>query len=201
MKRRHCLSDFIETIGEARALGNGETLFRQGDAPLGLFEVASGRIRLVRFGSNGGETHLYTAREGEIFAEASLFSATYHCDAIAAQASSVRFYPKAAILAALDVDRGFARDFMATLARQVMSLRMRLEQRDIKSAQDRLMHYLEVNAEAGGQTFRLEGALKDIAAEIGLSHEALYRTMKQLEIAGRISRDGNFIQLTFPAPI
>ena len=64
------------------------------------------------------------------------------------------------------------------LARQVMTLRTRLEQRNIHSARDRVRHYLAINADPSGRTVVLSGTLKDMAAELGLTHEALYRTLR-----------------------
>src|SRR5204863_5651112 len=66
-----------------RRLAAGETLFNQGDAAIAIFQVESGRLRLVRRTSDDHLVILYTARRGEFFAEASLFADTYHCDAAA----------------------------------------------------------------------------------------------------------------------
>ena len=78
---------------------------------------------------------------------------------------------------------------MATLARQVMNLRTRLEQRNIHSARDRVRHYLAVNVGADGKTVTLTGSVKDLAVELGLTHEALYRTLADMaDDGGRGSR-------------
>jgi CRP-like cAMP-binding protein len=100
----------------------------------------------------------------------------------------VRLYPKPAVLAAFAKDRKAAQAFSATLARQVMSLRTRLAQRDIRSARERLRHFLALNVGADGRTVTLRGTLKELAAELGLTHEALYRTLAALERAGEIRR-------------
>ena len=124
--------------------------------------------------------------QGETLAEASLFSPAYHCDAIASTDVLVRIYPKAALLAAFDQDPKAAQAFSATLAHQVMHLRTRIEQRNIRSARERVRHYLKLNAD--GCTVALRGTLKDLAAELGLTHEALYRTLAKLERSGEIKR-------------
>jgi CRP/FNR family transcriptional regulator, dissimilatory nitrate respiration regulator len=43
---------------------------------------------------------------------------------------------------------------------------------------------------------QLRGALKDLAAELGLTHEALYRTLSLLQRSGEISRRGGKITLS-----
>jgi CRP-like cAMP-binding protein len=100
----------------------------------------------------------------------------------------VRLYPKALVLAALHSDPQAATAFMAMLAREVMGLRTSLEQRNIRSARDRVRHYLAVNLAADDRTVPLPGSLKDLAARLGLTHEALYRTLSQMERDGEIER-------------
>jgi CRP-like cAMP-binding protein len=171
-----------------RRLKSGETLFHLGDKSAGLCEVVAGRVRLSRVDRSGREVILYVASPGETIAEASLFSPSYHCDAVASTDALVRIYSKPAVLAAFEKDARCAQSFTAMLARQVMNLRTRLEQRNIRSARERVRHFLKVNAGADGRSVDLRGTLKDLAAELGLTHEALYRTLASLERAGEIKR-------------
>jgi CRP-like cAMP-binding protein len=182
-----------------RKLKANEALFRLGDKPVNFYEVIAGRVRLSRVDRSGREVILYVAGPGETLAEASLYSPAYHCDAIASTAATLRAYPKAALVAAFAKDRKAAQAFTATLARQVMNLRTRIEQRNIRSARDRVRHYLTVNADAGVVTLR--GTLKDLAAELGLTHEALYRTLAALERGGEIKRGRGKIALLAPRRI
>ena len=84
---------------------------------------------------------------------------------------------------------------MTMLARQVMNLRARLEQRNIHSAHDRILHYLAFNAGADGRTVKVTGTLKNLAVELGLTHEALYRTLADMAAAGEIERLNGKIRL------
>ena len=186
MPKHDWLPASVRARAADRKLTTGEALFRQGDRPVSFFEVIAGRVRLSRVDRAGREVVLHVAGPGETLAEASLYSDAYHCDAIASTAATLRAYPKAALLAAFGKDRKAAQGFTATLARQVMGLRTRIEQRNIRSARDRVRHYLAVNAEAGVVTVR--GTLKDLAGELGLTHEALYRTMAALARKGEIKR-------------
>jgi CRP/FNR family transcriptional regulator, dissimilatory nitrate respiration regulator len=77
-----------------------------------------------------------------------------------------------------------------------MRLRARLEQRNIHSARDRVWHYLTLNAGADGRTVIVRGTLKDVANELGLTHEALYRTLADMADAGEIQRRKDKITLT-----
>jgi CRP-like cAMP-binding protein len=170
-----------------RKLKAGQSLFHRGDRTAGLFEVVKGRLRLARIDPSGRETILYTAAAGDLIGEASLFSPVYHCDGIATTSAVVRLYPKAVILAEFQRNQKAAQAFMAMLARQIMDLRTRLEQRDIRSARERVRHFLNVHADAKG-TVVLRGTIKALAGELGLTHEALYRTLSEMEAGGEIER-------------
>ena len=84
-----------------RELARSEHLFRQGDPIATVFEVLAGRPRLVRRAIDDHLVVLHTARDGELFAESTLFADTYHCDGVAAVPSRVRTYPKQEFVAAL----------------------------------------------------------------------------------------------------
>jgi CRP-like cAMP-binding protein len=178
----------VHSAAIERTLKSGDILFRLGDKTAGLYEVLAGRVRLSRVDRSGREVVLFVAGAGDTIAEASLFSPAYHCDAIASSDATVRLYPKAAVLASFEKDPKAAQTFTATLARQVMNLRTRLEQRNIRSARERVRHFLALNTGADGRTVALRDSLKDLAAELGLTHEAFYRTLATLERAGEIRR-------------
>ena len=171
-----------------RTLQAGQTLFRTGSRSKGLYELVSGNVRLVRVDSTGREAVLFVAAAGDTLAEASLFSARYHCDAIASTSAVVRLYPKPAILDEFQRDPEAAQAFMAMLARQVMNLRTRLQLMNIRSARDRVRDYMVLNAGPDGQTVPLRGTLKDLATDLGLTHEALYRTLAGMTSRGEIER-------------
>jgi CRP-like cAMP-binding protein len=189
------LAAAVRAAGIERSLSAGQTLFRAGARTAGLYEVVKGKLRLVRVDRNGREAVLHTAAAGDTIAEASLFSATYHCDAIAMTDAIVRLYSKAVVLAELQSNPKAAQAFAAMLAHQVMTLRTRLEQRNIHSARDRIRHYLAVNAGADGRTVALAGTLKELAGELGLTHEALYRTLAEMTASGEIERRKRTIRL------
>jgi CRP/FNR family transcriptional regulator, dissimilatory nitrate respiration regulator len=189
------LSAAVRAAAIERSLKAGQTLFRIGARTAGLYEVVKGTVRLVRVDRSGREAVLHVASAGDTMAEASLFSANYHCDAVAATDAVVRLYPKDVVLAELEHNPRCARAFAGMLAQQVMTLRTRLEQRNIHSARDRVRHYLAINADADGRTVALTGTLKELAGELGLSHESLYRTLAEMAADGEIERRDRTIRL------
>jgi CRP-like cAMP-binding protein len=189
------LSSSVRAAAIERRLKPGQALFHAGSKSSGFYEVVSGTVHLVRVDPSGREAVLQVASAGDSLAEASLFSATYHCDAIATTETVVRLYPKSVLLAELQRDPKIAKAFAAMLARQVMTLRTRLERRNIHSARDRVRHFLTVNVGADGRTVVVPGTLKELAADLGLTHEALYRTLARMEADGEITRAGTIIKV------
>lgn len=191
-------------LGDAvriRSLKAGEMLFRQGDAAAAIYCVETGRLRLVRHTACGTAVTVHTARAGESFAEPSLFSDAYHCNCVADVASRVAVFPKDALLRVMEQDVRLALRMMARLSRLVQSLRTKVEHRNIRSAKERVLRALMLQAPAGGGWFEIDGTLKDMASEVGLTHEALYRALHDLEEDRRIARSGRSIALLEPDQI
>ena len=186
--RRSLSPPALRELGRERSLARGEALFRQDDPSVGIYEVTLGQVRLSRLDPEGRDIVLHTAGPGDLVAEASLFSTVYNCDATAMTDVGLRFYPKSALLAEFRRDPEAADAFMATLARELMALRTRLERRNIRSAPARVQNYLALNAGADGRTVSVPGTIKNLAEELGLTHEALYRTLSKLEGEGKIVR-------------
>jgi CRP-like cAMP-binding protein len=173
----------------------GATVFRTGSPTHSVFFVETGAVRLLRFGRAGEEVVLHDARAGEFFAEASLDSTRYHCDAVASEPSELLQVPAAALRDLLEIDRAFARQWVALLARQLRDVRSRVERLSLKSAAERVRHLLVCEGHGTHCELVLEGTLKDVARNLGLTHEALYRTLAAMERDGVIERQDRRLRL------
>lgn len=160
----------------------GDVLFRQGEPTSGLFCVISGSVTLQRHGETGGVLTLYHAATGGSFAEASIFSETYHCDAICTAAGSVEKLDKVAVVKLMEADPDFSMVFTKHLAQQVQHYRAHIEMLSIRSAKERIM----VAVQAG----YFEASAMELASHINLSHEACYRALTVLCNEGRMRRTG-----------
>src|SRR5207253_2360279 len=126
-----------------------------------------GRLRLERRTFDGRLLTLGATPAGQFFVEAALFSDSFHCDAVATEPSQVRVYPKTRVLAALREDPASALSFLEHVAREVRELRQRLELMKVRSAKERVMLYLDLNAGPDGRAVKLRGQLQDIASDLG----------------------------------
>jgi CRP-like cAMP-binding protein len=179
-----------------RELDSGERLFRAGDRVTALYVIAAGRLKLVRTSIGGSEVTLHRAGKGESFAEPSLFSERYHCDAVAEIASEVLVYSKADIISGFEAKPERMMVLLRHLGGQVQALRARAEILSIHAATERLMCYFRLQIPAGANVLNVDMTWKQVAAEIGLTHEALYRALARLEREGAIRRNGRALELT-----
>jgi CRP-like cAMP-binding protein len=198
MDRKDWLPASVQRSAVERRLAAGEMLFGQGEATVGLYQVVSGKVRHAQIDADGREVLVSIAGPSDTIAEASLFVPVYQCNATAVTRAVVRLYRKAPLLGEFERDPTLARAFMSMLAHQLLDLRIRLERRSLHSARDRVRHYLETRAGIGGRTVVLPGTVKDLAAELGLTHEALYRTLSEMSADGEIARRAGTIRLASP---
>lgn len=152
-------------------------VFRQEQAANGLYVVLRGRVHLERVGPNGERFVIFRATTGMSFAEASVFSERYHCDAVSIEASELVRLEKPAVLAAFSSSE-FARAYGLQAARQVQAQRQLLEIVGIRSAKARVL--------AGLVAGLLYSNVMEFAALLHLSHEATYRALRELVEEGRV---------------
>ncbi len=188
------LPDRLRGQTRERPYAARETIFRQGDPTRCLHVLRQGRVSLRRVLEDGTLVTIHVALPGETFAEAALFSETHHCDCVADEASVVATLPKADLLDLIASDAVFASSLVELLSYQVQALRSRLALRNIRSARQRVLIWLVMEGKDG--VVHPGRPLKAIASEIGLSPEALYRTLAALERAGSIRRAGGRIEFS-----
>lgn len=160
----------------------GDVLFRQGHTSKGLYSVISGRVVLQRVGLSGDIVSLHQAGAQGCLAEASIFSDTYHCDAICAADGQVRRFARQAVLDHIASDPEFALAFTQMLAKQVQAYRFQAEITSIKSAADRVSAAIDAGY--------LSGTVTEFASRIHLSREACYRALRRLCQQGKLRQDG-----------
>lgn len=125
-------------------------------------------------------------------AEASLQSARYHCDAVVTLSGELVAIPLPPIKQALLTDPAFATRWISMLNREVKRLRAQCERLTMKGVKERLLHLIETEGNQG--SLAIVSNLKSLAAELGVTHEALYRAVADLERSDvLVRRDGLLI--------
>lgn len=177
---------------EGTRFPKNERIFLTGDKPECMFYVVSGEITLERTGLQGEPVVLQRTRQGFV-SEASLKSARYHCDALAIVDTTVVKIPIRDLAAELERDPAFASRWIGMLNAEVRRLRLHCERLSMKSVKDRVLHL--INTEGQNGAYAATTGLKSLAGELGITHEALYRTLANLEKNKIIRRDDGVLSL------
>ncbi|MDE2379303.1 MAG: Crp/Fnr family transcriptional regulator [Bradyrhizobium sp.] len=177
------LPDYARRSTRLLEIPRGSMIFRRGDRPREIFFVLSGEVQLVRRSRSGGEIVLQRTRRGFV-AEASLDQPAYHCDAVAAETSQLLAIRQTAFASALAAAE-FRDAWVAHLACELRKARAHAERLSLKTARERIVHFIETEGKAGA--VELKHSRKDWAAELGLTHEALYRTLARMEKDGELT--------------
>jgi CRP-like cAMP-binding protein len=187
--------EFLELVPESvrdrvsyENLVVGQNLFLEQDAAEAIYALEFGQIRLLHYTESGQTVQHYRIKAGESFAEVALFSDRYLCTAIAEVPSRVVIFPKQPFLEALQQDVYLSTRMMEQLALRLHQAKTLITTRSIRSARDRVLHYLQIAAQPDRTTVTLERPLKEIAEEIGISPESLSRALRELQREGTITR-------------
>jgi CRP-like cAMP-binding protein len=117
-------------------------------------------------------------------AEASLDQPTYHCDAIVVRPAELLIISRKAFIDALSNEK-FRSSWLQHLASELRRVRAQAERLSLKTARERIIHYIEMEGDAG--SIVLNCSKKQWADELGLTHEALYRALARMERSSQIS--------------
>ena len=149
-----------------------------------MYFLIKGKLELRRFTADGQTLVTHHATAGETFAEASLFSHHYHCDAVARTDCLLIEFDRTILLAAIENDGLFALALTARFSQQIQGFRRRFEILAIKDANERVYVAMSENLLDPGHD------IKSFAAGIGLAHETVYRSLNLLVQQNKIVRTG-----------
>jgi len=175
-------------------LVKGEHLFRQNDAVSYVIFVLEGELKAVRHLPDGGECVMLRSRAGELFAESSLADNQYRCDGIAAGMARVALVPVDRLREALGGEGSLAFGMCMALARQARKQCSRQERLRLKRARDRVLHFLACEGGVEG-VVHWSAHLSELASELGLERETLYRALAALEEEGLLQRADEQLRL------
>lgn len=169
-------ASLIETLcgmaARSRAVPAGQYLFRRGDKVGNLFVPLQGRVDLIRHSADGVPIVLQRAGVGEVVAEASLFSDAYHCDGRSDTGASLAVIPRDSFRERLRNDPDFGEMWARYLAREIQGLRFHCEVLSLRTVAARLSAWSEWYGEMPPK-----GEWKQLAHQLGVSPEALYREL------------------------
>lgn len=174
-------------LGAARPMQRaaGAVLFRSGQRPAWMYYVRTGEALMQRITPAGAPVVFQRASQG-FLAEASLASDRYHCEGVCHTECELMAFPLIALREAIDQDAGTRWAWIGLLSAQARRQRARIERQSLKTIRERLAHLIV--AEGSGKSgYRIPGTRIQLAAELGVTPEALYRCLAELQAQGQVS--------------
>ncbi len=186
----------VESHGVLRVFKRGDPVIRRGDTVGGMLLVVSGRVRIFMVSDTGEEATLYTVQRGEscLLSTSALFAEMAFPASVEVETEEVRIFciPATAWLA-LYRDEPSVRDFTVTeLSSRVFDLLANLEERSLRSIEDRLKGYLLRRVDSQGE---VQVTHEQIALSLGTAREVISRKLSQWGKTGQIKTHRGRIRL------
>lgn len=180
--------------------GPGEALFTEGDPCLGLFVVATGRIRIFTLSPSGREQVLAVEGPGSSFAELPVFDGgVYPASGSALDAADVLFISRKDFQNYCREHPEVGLKVLAVVGSRLRRLVGIIEDLSFTTVRQRLISLLLRLAEDGGTTTKqgvrieLKTSHQDLAAELGTVRELISRNLSRLQAEGLLEVDGRTI--------
>ncbi|MBT8769337.1 Crp/Fnr family transcriptional regulator [Metapseudomonas boanensis] len=183
------LQDELLALAQLRPLAPGQRLFRRGDPPCGLYAVLDGTVRVGGTSESGKEALLMMMETPSWFGEISLFDGLPRThDAFAETATTLLNVPQAALLALLQREPRYWRDFALLMSQKLRLAFIALEEMSLLPASQRLARRLLMIAEGYGETAErrrvIQLAQEQLALMLAVSRQTTNQILKELEAQG-----------------
>ncbi|QEH31585.1 Anaerobic regulatory protein [Aquisphaera giovannonii] len=176
----------LVAMAEVRRYERGTMIFRQGDAPPGVFIVGAGLVRVFLVSPSGKQHVLHLVSPGLTFAEVAAIG-DFPCPAFAEAASDATclLLPERPFQAALREDHALCLQLLGSFAMWVRHFVGLVEDITLRDAAGRVARFLLEAAGPDG-VVRLPSLKKDMASRLNLTSETLSRTLRRLTDEGLI---------------
>ncbi len=186
----------------ANTYKKGQNLFLEGNIPFGLYCVHSGKVKITKLGSDGKETIVRLASEGDILGHRSLFSSSrYTATATVVDEAIVCFISKELIQKLVQKEPRLALQIINRLSKQMGAAEELLANMAQKSVRERFASLLlllkeSYGAEEAGKV-RLDIKLtrEEMASMVGAATENLIRLVTEFKNDGYIEQVGKSIYI------
>lgn len=175
-------------------LKRGESIYRQGDVPKGIYFVNTGLVGLVLVGSASGKEHLLRFfKQGQFFGHRALFSNEgYHGDTVALEPTVLKLVPKNVVLNVLEKNPALYKDVVTVLANELRRCELQhvmiLENQILGRIAQSLVYLKDLHPEHNWTR-------QEIANFCASTVSTVIKTLAQLEESGYIAQEGRTITI------
>lgn len=199
--------DALSALAEHRVASRyqkGDVIFHEGSPCTGLYNVCSGKVKLVRSGRVGRQTIVRISGSGRTLAETDLFrkDGRHTVTAQAMEETVVCFLNKTVLMEYLSSYPEMMLEMVHRLSDALHRTELRVESLATQDARHRLAEFLAEMAEGEGEPdgdrirIRLRLTREEIAEVIGATLETTIRLMSTLKKEGLLTDvDGHIVLL------
>ena len=189
----------VESQGEMRIFPRGASVIRKGDRVGGMYLVVAGRLRVFTMSSGGDEASLYSVDRGEscLLATSALFAEMLYPAWVEVETKEAKIFcvPRGTFRMLYEAEPAL-RDFTVNiLSGRVFDLMTALEERNLRSIEDRLKDFLLRRVNEHGE---VETTHQQIALSLGTVREVVSRKLRRFSREGLIKTHRGRIKMLKP---
>jgi CRP-like cAMP-binding protein/CheY-like chemotaxis protein len=187
---------------KVKTLKKKTELFAEGDAPLNIYFVKSGSIKVYQSHPDGKELITNIYHENDFFGfEPILEGNNYHESAVAMQDSEVINIPKYDFLTLLQTNPDVSKGFISLLSKKVAEKEKQLLNLAYNSVRQRTAEALLKVRELKDSKENIQISRDDLAKMVGTASESVIRVLSDFKDEGLIEIDGGKIKITQPTKL
>lgn len=188
-------------ITSKRCCRRGAVIFREAEAGIGFYIIASGKVKVFKTSPEGKEQILHIFGPGEPIGEVPVFHGQpYPANAAALSEAELYFFPRQRFVALLEKNSSLALNMLAVLAMRLRRFATQIEHLTLREVPGRLAMYLLYMAreQKNMQQVTLDIPKGQLASLLGTSPETLSRIFQKMSEEGLIQVEGKRILLLDP---
>ncbi|MDP8206001.1 MAG: Crp/Fnr family transcriptional regulator [Candidatus Electryonea clarkiae] len=177
-------------------------LFQEGDIVKGIYIVADGVVKLLRYRSDGNETILHIAKTHDVIAEGALFLGHYPATAITDTETKLLFLRKESAMELLQNHTTFSLYMYESMALWQSRLVSKIDQLTLNDATARIVRYLLGLYEENKPKVMMKKIIVslpvkkgDLATLLNMNQATLSRTLRRLQDMNLIKVKGRTFEL------
>lgn len=177
-----------------------ETIFFEGDSPLSLYYVVSGKVKTFKINEDGKEYTIGLHGQGEFLGYVALLNETsYEASASALEDCEVCVIPKEDFVSLVHRNHDVSMRFIKMLSNNLVEKEQQLLELAYNSVRQRvaeaLLQLSDKYKEKGEERFTMSISRNDLASLVGTATESLIRTLSDLKDEGLVSMKGSQVSI------
>lgn len=200
-KAKHEYLEEINIQKESNVYKKGDTIFKEGSNPYGVYCINYGKVKLSHNGDDGKEQITRLLKAGDVLGYRALLSGDRHsATAIALEETQVCFIPKELFLIVIRNDSNLAFELMKLLSKELHDAEIKITHLAQKPVRERLAETLlfiktTYGFEDDGETLNVRLSREELANLVGTATESTIRLLSEFKKDKMVDLEGKKIKI------